>query len=48
MATLWAHEGEGRGLRSSSGVGECSKTLDHVEDMLLAQMAEVAQVREMC
>jgi hypothetical protein len=38
--------GEGRGLRSSSGVGECSQTPDHVEDMddmLLAQKAKLAQ-----
>lgn len=46
VTALWAQEGEGRGLRSSSGVGECSQTPDHVEDMddmLLAHMAKLAQ-----
>lgn len=42
VAALWAQEGEGRGL-SSSVMGECSQTPDHVEeDMLLAQIAKLA------
>lgn len=48
VAALWAREGEGSGLRSSSGVGECSQTPDHVEDILLAQMTKLAQRWERC